>query len=125
MSGYGHGGHGDPGRPREGRTLETERVQIRPLAPADVPVVVAMVHELAEFERAPDECHLTEEQLTTALFRPVDPDARPALFGHLAVRGGPDGGTEVLGFSLWFVNFSTWRGVHGIFLEDLYVRPQA
>jgi GNAT superfamily N-acetyltransferase len=92
---------------------------IRPIEPADVPAVVAMVHELAAYERAPEECHLTETQLTDALFGPA-----PALFGHVAVpRSASD--AEPVGFSLWFLNFSTWRGVHGIYLEDLYVRPSA
>jgi GNAT superfamily N-acetyltransferase len=90
---------------------------IRPARPADVPSVVAMVHELAAYERAPDECHLTEAQLAEALFAPA-----PALFGHVAV---PRGGGDPVGFSLWFLNFSTWRGAHGIYLEDLYVRPSA
>ncbi len=89
---------------------------IRPARPEDVPAVVAMVHELAEYEKAPEQCHLTEEQLSTALFAPV-----PALFGHVAV----DAADQPLGFALWFLNFSTWEGVHGIYLEDLYVRPPA
>ncbi len=55
-------------------------VEIRPVRPEDVPAVVAMVHELAEFERAPDECHLTADQLHAALFA-----GQPALFGHVAV----------------------------------------
>ncbi|MGC4894185.1 GNAT family N-acetyltransferase [Micromonospora sp. DT31] len=75
-----------------------------------------MVHELAEYERAPEQCHLTAEQLDAALFGPA-----PALFGHVAV----DGADRPLGFALWFLNFSTWAGVHGIYLEDLYVRPSA
>ncbi|MFD0785585.1 GNAT family N-acetyltransferase [Micromonospora azadirachtae] len=75
-----------------------------------------MVHELAAYERAPDQCHLTDEQLSTALFGPA-----PALFGHVAV----DAQDEPIGFALWFLNFSTWAGVHGIYLEDLYVRPAA
>ncbi|MFI7605832.1 GNAT family N-acetyltransferase [Micromonospora sp. NPDC049366] len=75
-----------------------------------------MVHELAAYERAPDECHLTEAQLTGALFGPS-----PALYGHVAV----DADDEPVGFALWFLNFSTWAGVHGIYLEDLYVRPAA
>ncbi|MGI5523664.1 N-acetyltransferase family protein [Micromonospora sp. CA-259024] len=103
---------------------------IRPARPEDVPAVVAMVHELAEYERAPDQCHLTTEQLTSALFptapgRGVASDApstaAPALFGHVAV----DERDEPVGFALWFLNFSTWAGVHGIYLEDLYVRPAA
>jgi GNAT superfamily N-acetyltransferase len=89
---------------------------VRPARPSDVPAVVAMVHELAEFERAADQCHLTEEQLAAALFGP-----RPALFGHVAV----DAAGDPVGFALWFVNFSTWEGTHGIHLEDLYVRPSA
>ncbi|PGH42597.1 GNAT family N-acetyltransferase [Micromonospora sp. WMMA1996] len=89
---------------------------IRPVRPEDVPAVVAMVHELAEYERAPEQCHLTAEQLHAALF-----PAAPALFGHVAV----DAADEPVGFALWFLNFSTWAGVHGIYLEDLYVRPVA
>jgi GNAT superfamily N-acetyltransferase len=90
---------------------------IRPVRPSDVPAVVAMVHELAEFERAPQECHLVDAQLTAALF-----GERPALFGHVAVDSETD---EPVGFALWFLNYSTWEGVHGIYLEDLYVRPAA
>jgi GNAT superfamily N-acetyltransferase len=89
---------------------------IRRITPQDVPAVVAMVHALADYERAADECQLTEEQLRAALF-----GASPALFGHVATDPS---GTPV-GFALWFLNFSTWRGVHGIYLEDLYVRPEA
>ena len=75
-----------------------------------------MVHELAEFERAADQCHLTEDQLEGALFGPS-----PHLFGHVAV----DDGDTPVGFALWFLNFSTWAGTHGLYLEDLYVRPAA
>ncbi|MGC5309498.1 GNAT family N-acetyltransferase [Micromonospora zamorensis] len=89
---------------------------IRPVRPEDVPAVVAMVHELAEYERAPEQCHLSVDQLTSALFA-----SAPALFGHVAV----DERDEPIGFALWFLNFSTWAGVHGIYLEDLYVRPAA
>jgi GNAT superfamily N-acetyltransferase len=78
-----------------------------------------MVHELAEYERAADQCRLTDDQLRAALFPPRGPG--PALFGHVA-EAGPG---EVVGFALWFLNFSTWEGVHGIYLEDLYVRPGA
>jgi GNAT superfamily N-acetyltransferase len=91
---------------------------IRPVRPEDVPAVVRMVHELAEFERAPRECHLTERRLAAALF---GEDAAPALFGHVGV----DPAGEPHGFALWFLNFSTWAGVHGIYLEDLYVSPAA
>ncbi|MGC7097207.1 N-acetyltransferase family protein [Amycolatopsis lurida] len=87
---------------------------IRRVRESDVDAVVGLVHDLAEFEKAPEECHLEAAQLHTALF-----GERPAVFGHVAESGG-----EIAGFTLWFLNFSTWRGVHGIYLEDLYVRPE-
>jgi GNAT superfamily N-acetyltransferase len=91
-------------------------VRVRPARPQDVPAVVAMVHELADFERSADQCHLTEDQLHAALFA-----AEPGVFAHVAV---PAAG-EPVGFALWFRNFSTWEGTHGLYLEDLYVRPSA
>ena len=87
---------------------------IRRVEPRDVDAVVRLVHELALYERAPEQCHLTAEQLHTALF-----NDNPALFGHVAEVDG-----QVVGIALWFLNFSTWDGVHGIYLEDLYVTPE-
>lgn len=87
---------------------------IRRMEPRDVDAVVKLVHELALYERAPEQCHLTPEQLHTALFT-----EHPALFGHVAEVDG-----QVVGMALWFLNFSTWDGVHGIYLEDLYVTPE-
>ncbi|MGI5398133.1 N-acetyltransferase family protein [Streptomyces sp. CA-135486] len=87
---------------------------IRHATPADVPEIHRMIRELAEYEKSLDEARASEEQLHEALF-----GERPAAFAHIAETG--DG--EVAGFALWFLNFSTWRGVHGIYLEDLYVRP--
>lgn len=89
-------------------------MSVRPIRADDVPAVVALVRELADYEKALHEARLTEEQLATCLFG----DA-PALFGHVAELDG-----EVVGVALWFLNFSTWRGTHGIYLEDLYVQPQ-
>jgi GNAT superfamily N-acetyltransferase len=88
---------------------------IRPARPEDVPAIVQMVGELADYEKLPHEAVATEEQLRDALF-----GASPAVFAHLAVD---DGTGETVGFALWFLNFSTWLGRHGIYLEDLYVRP--
>jgi GNAT superfamily N-acetyltransferase len=90
---------------------------IRVATPADVPVVHALVRELAAYEKAPQEAKASPEQLREALF-----GVRPAAFAHVAED---DSTGEVVGFALWFLNFSTWRGVHGIHLEDLYVRPEA
>ncbi|TCM49375.1 GNAT family N-acetyltransferase [Kribbella sp. VKM Ac-2568] len=88
--------------------------RIRRARPDDVPAIVDLVYGLAEYERAPQECRLTAEQLQGALF-----GDKPAVFCHVAETGG-----EVVGCALWFLNFSTWRGVHGIYLEDLFVRPE-
>ncbi len=89
-------------------------MSVRSIRPDDVPVVAGLVRELADYEKALHEARMTEEQLHAALFG----DA-PALFGHVAVADG-----QVVGMALWFLNFSTWRGRHGVYLEDLYVQPQ-
>jgi GNAT superfamily N-acetyltransferase len=89
--------------------------QVRRARESDVDAMVKLIYELADYERAPEECHITTEQLHTALFR-----ESPALFAHVAELDG-----EVVGCALWFKNFSTWDGEHGIYLEDLYVRPSA
>ncbi len=77
--------------------------------------MVKLIYELAEYERAPEQCHITADQLRTALFR-----ESPALFAHVAELDG-----EVVGIALWFLNFSTWDGEHGIYLEDLYIHQSA
>ncbi len=86
---------------------------VRPIRPDDVAAVVGLVRELAEYEKAASEVRLTEQQLHDSLF-----GDSAALFGHVAEADG-----EVAGMALWFLNFSTWRGTHGLYLEDLYVRP--
>jgi GNAT superfamily N-acetyltransferase len=87
---------------------------IRPATPGDVPAIVSMIRELAEYEKAAHEVRVTEDQLRATLF-----GDKPAAYVHIAEHDG-----EVAGFTLWFLTFSTWRGVHGIYMEDLYVRPQ-
>lgn len=89
--------------------------RIRRAMESDVDAMVKLIYELAEYERASKECHITSEQLHTALF-----GASPALFAHVAELDG-----DVVGCALWFKNFSTWDGEHGLYLEDLYVRPSA
>lgn len=87
---------------------------IRPATPADVPAIHTLIRELADYERSLAEVKATEEQLHEALFGP-----HPAAYAHVAT----DSTDSVIGYAIWFLNFSTWRGVHGIYLEDLYVRP--
>ncbi|KAA6214070.1 GNAT family N-acetyltransferase [Streptomyces albofaciens JCM 4342] len=88
---------------------------IRTATVDDVPVIHTMIRELAAYEREPDAAKATEAQLREALF-----GEHPAVFALLA----EDAGSPV-GFALWFRNFSTWTGTHGVYLEDLYVRPEA
>ncbi|NGN68903.1 GNAT family N-acetyltransferase [Streptomyces sp. A7024] len=90
---------------------------IRKALPGDVPALHAMIRELAAFHDE-DETEATDEQLHDALF-----GADPGVFALIAEAPG-EHGPEPAGFALWFRNFSTWTGTHGVYLEDLYVRPQ-
>lgn len=90
-------------------------VRIRPAQPGDEHVIVELVRELAEYERAADQAVATPELFRDALF-----SDHPVVFAHIAESN--DG--VIAGFALWFLNFSTWRGLNGIYLEDLYVRPE-
>ena len=94
-------------------------VRIRSARPGEGGVVLALVRELAAYERLAHEVVASEEELETGLF-----GAQPRVFCDIAERAGHDG-SDPLGFALWFYNFSTFRGRHGIYLEDLYVRPAA
>ncbi|MCB0949916.1 MAG: GNAT family N-acetyltransferase [Mycobacterium sp.] len=86
---------------------------IRAARPGDETELTAMVRELAEFERAATDCTVTESQLGEALF-----GTHPTVHGHLVEVDG-----QAAACALWFRNFSTWDGVAGIHLEDLFVRP--
>jgi GNAT superfamily N-acetyltransferase len=88
---------------------------IRPAVPSDVPLILALIKELAEYERLLDDVTATPELLNKALF-----GARPVAEALVAEDAG-----EALGFALFFHNFSTFLGRPGIYLEDLYVRPHA
>ncbi|RAY13431.1 GNAT family N-acetyltransferase [Actinomadura craniellae] len=80
----------------------------------DVPTILRLIRELAEYERALHEVRATEDDLRRSLFGP-----EPKVFAHVVEHEG-----TVAGFALWFVNYSTWTGRHGIYLEDLYVTPE-
>lgn len=117
----------------------TTRTRVRAARPEDVPAILGLVRELAEHEREPDAVEADEDAFRTALFG-ADPRVHAFVAEVLpeddAAEGGTGPGTtdgteaarwdthaRIAGTAVWFVSFSTWRGRHGIWLEDLFVRP--
>jgi GNAT superfamily N-acetyltransferase len=88
-------------------------VTIRAAVPADTALIYALIRELADYEKLLHEMDSTPQQIGDALFSP-----QPRLFCDIAEWNG-----EAAGLALWFLNFSSFRGRHGIYLEDLFVRP--
>jgi len=86
---------------------------IRPARPGEAGLVLSFIRELAEYEKLAHEVEATEATIADALF-----GARPLVYCDIAEWSG-----EPAGFQVWFVNFSTFSGRYGIFLEDLFVRP--
>ncbi len=101
----------DPGTTRQ---LPPDAFHIRPATVTDVPIVLALIRELAEYEKLLHEVVATEALVRAALFGPK-PVAECAL---ACVNGGP------VGFALYFHNYSTFMGRAGLYLEDLFVRPE-
>ena len=89
---------------------------IRAARADDVPAIYRLIRALAEYEKSLDAVTASEQDLRRSLFGPD-----PKVFAHVAA--GDDG--VVAGCALWFVNYSTWTGTHGIYLEDLFVEPAA
>lgn len=88
-------------------------VSIRRARPDEAGLVLAFIRELAEYEKLSHEVEATEQMIADALF-----GSNPRLYCAIVEWNG-----EPVGFAVWFANFSTFSGRHGIYLEDLYVRP--
>jgi GNAT superfamily N-acetyltransferase len=86
---------------------------IRPARPGDETGILRLIRALADYEREPDAVEATAEGLRAHLFADV-----PRVFAHVAEQDG-----RIVGIAVWFLNFSTWTGRHGIYLEDLFVDP--
>jgi GNAT superfamily N-acetyltransferase len=86
-------------------------VAIRKAVISDVPAMLALIHQLAEYEKAPEQVVATEEDLTRSFF-----GENPQVFCHVATEN-----EQVVGIAIWFLNYSTWLGKHGLYLEDLFV----
>ena len=91
-----------------------ENFQIRPARVDDVPIILELIRDLATYERAPNEVTATEKRLVDVLF-----GERPAAEVLLAFEG-----ETPVGFAVYFYNFSTWLGRPGLYLEDLFVKPE-
>jgi GNAT superfamily N-acetyltransferase len=89
------------------------KFEIRTTTAADVPVILSLIRELAEYEREPNAVVTNEAGLRAVLFGPT-----PSAEVLLALEEG-----EAVGFAVYFFNFSTWLGRPGLYLEDLFVRP--
>jgi len=93
---------------------DDETPTIRVATTEDVPAIASLIRELARYERAADEAVATDGQLRDAIF-----GTAAHVQCHVALVDG-----EVVGMALWFLNYSTWQGTAGIYLEDLYVLPE-
>jgi len=94
--------------------MKTENFAIRPATAADVPIILELIRALATYERAPNEVTATADGLNEVLF-----GEKPAAEVLLAFEN-----ETAVGFAVFFHNFSTWLGRPGLYLEDLFVRPE-
>lgn len=94
--------------------MNSENFMIRPATVADVSVILELIKDLATYERAPEEVVTDEKGLTDVLF-----GKKPAAEVLLAFEED-----RAVGFAVFFHNFSTWLGRPGLYLEDLFVRPE-
>lgn len=88
---------------------------VRHAMPQDIPALLHLIRGLAEYEKALAEVVATEDALMASFF-----GENPQVFAHVATQD-----EKVVGFAVWHLNYSTWLGKHGMYLEDLYVVPQA
>ena len=89
-------------------------MKIRPAQRQEVGIVLQLIHDLAVYEKAPNEVEATEKELLETIFS-ID----PKVFCDLVEVDG-----EIAGMAIWFLNYSTWQGKHGIYLEDLFIKPE-
>jgi GNAT superfamily N-acetyltransferase len=89
-------------------------LKIRQAKQDDAVVILQLIKDLALYEKAPDEVRVTEKEILETIFAP-----NPSVFADLIEIDG-----QVVAIAIWFLNYSTWQGKHGIYLEDLYVKPE-
>jgi GNAT superfamily N-acetyltransferase len=89
-------------------------MKIRAARSDEASLILQLIKELAEYEKAPKEVVASETDILKTIF-----SEDPKVFCELVEVDG-----EVVGLAIWFLNYSTWQGKHGIYLEDLYIRPE-
>ena len=89
-------------------------MKIRPARSDEASIILQLIKDLAEYEKAPDEVKASEKELVETIFA-----ENPKVFCDFVEVDG-----DIAGMAIWFLNYSTWQGKHGIYLEDLYVKPE-
>ncbi|NDB31708.1 MAG: GNAT family N-acetyltransferase [Actinobacteria bacterium] len=89
-------------------------LHIRSARPEESAIILRLIKDLAEYEKAPDQVEATESDLKATIF-----SKEPKVFCDVVEVDG-----EIVGMAIWFLNYSTWQGKHGIYLEDLFVKPE-
>ncbi len=87
---------------------------IRPARKDEAGIILQLIHDLALYEKAPHEVETTEKEIIETIF-----SENPKVFCDLVEFDG-----DIAGMAIWFLNYSTWQGKHGIYLEDLFVKPE-
>jgi len=87
---------------------------IRSARPEESAIILRLIKDLAEYEKAPDQVEATESDLKATIF-----SKEPKVFCDVVEVDG-----EIVGMAIWFLNYSTWQGKHGIYLEDLFIKPE-
>ena len=88
-------------------------MHIRSARSEESAVILQLIKDLAEYEKAPDQVEATESDLKATIF-----GKEPKVFCDVVEVDG-----EIAGMAIWFLNYSTWQGKHGIYLEDLFIKP--
>ena len=89
-------------------------MKIRPAKREEVGEVLQLIQDLATYEKAPDQVEASEDDLLSTIFA-----KEPRVFCDLVEVDG-----QIAGMAIWFLNYSTWQAKHGIYLEDLYIKPE-
>ncbi|NCW35395.1 MAG: GNAT family N-acetyltransferase [Actinobacteria bacterium] len=89
-------------------------LHIRSARSEESAVILQLIKDLAEYEKAPDQVEATESDLKATIF-----GKEPKVFCDVVEVDG-----EIAGMAIWFLNYSTWQGKHGIYLEDLFIKPE-